>query len=183
MANLLTPEQKKYNKREQTLRLVIVGLGFACGAIILGGIFLVPSYILAESKKAALEEQVNLITEFVERRKVSTAQTEGHITRTELEILQDTFGKGNVLDALSMVLGTKDSTVFVTSISYVRNTENGHSVQIEGIARGRETLLAFKKRLEREAGITNVELPVANLIENTNPTFSISFQLTDADIE
>lgn len=178
MANLLTPEQKNFNKRERTLRLIVVSIWFSCGVLVLATIFLLPSFILAESKESALEDQVDVTTQIIEKRKTGAAQEEVRITKAELGLLRNTLDNGSILDALSTILVTQNSTISISGIVYSQKGENIRSLDIEGVASDRLSLLEFKKRLERELTVLDVVLPVSDLAESVDISFNISLNVT-----
>ena len=50
-------------------------------------------------------------------------------------------------------------------------------INVSGVAVSRDALLRFSKKLEANEMFADVDLPISNLVENKNPTFSIGLTL------
>jgi hypothetical protein len=72
------------------------------------------------------------------------------------------------------LLATRPQGVLVDGITYDRPTAK---VTLRGIAKTREDLLLFKKRLEQLPDVALADVPVASLVRQQNATFTITVTL------
>ncbi len=56
-------------------------------------------------------------------------------------------------------------------------TTRNYKIVLRGVASNREKLIAFKKRLESESELMNINLPLSDLVDKNNIEFQISFNV------
>lgn len=175
MRNLLTETTKKEIQKEYQLRVLITALVFASLAALIGAIALFPSYITSQTRKASVEQQLQLQAR-------SNIESEGNAglvirtTNTQLDILTE-VGEGVPFSAqLQKIVDMKPEGVALYSFVYRVSDEEGGRLQLEGSAATRDALLAFERVLNEDPAIGNVELPVSNLAKDRDIPFSISLE-------
>jgi len=175
--SLLPTKERAALRREYRIRVVIVFcfLLSVSGLIGVGALF--PSFLFAVDEK---KTQVALLE--------SIKKDDQDITVTKLEL---GFQKDNkIIQALSQEPKTPRPSSTIQSIISVRGvvTLNSISVNtpvadaleviIQGVAPNRDTLLAFKSRLEELVPGGEVELPVSDLAKSKNVSFSMRITQT-----
>ncbi|MDP7366542.1 MAG: hypothetical protein QGH83_04700 [Candidatus Pacebacteria bacterium] len=142
--------------------------------ILTGGIELIPSYFISESKENATKKHSDIIKESVAKREQDVSSTILFETKEKLDLLS--FDEKNITlrDLFESVLSNKPSGIRINGIFYNKGQIDAiPEIQVTGEADAREPLLEFKKLLEREAQFTGVLLPVSNLASDSDIKFSI----------
>jgi hypothetical protein len=70
---------------------------------------------------------------------------------------------------LKKILGIK-----ITDISYKNDPLLGKTVNLEGTAPSRESLLLFRQALQDDTTFKNVDLPISNFVKGSNIQFYLS---------
>lgn len=171
--NLLPqPEQRRltsaYYMRLATVFCLMVGT-----AVALGGVLLMPSYLVSrasadsyERYRAALEGSVGLkeraytsedVAELIERIRITESYAKSAFTAELIDGFGDKLTPG----------------IRITAISFTR-TDSGASVTLGGTALTRQALLTFADALRASPSFTQVSLPVSQLVTEQDATFSIT---------
>jgi len=174
MRNLLSQEDKKILHSEYKLRVAIVVIIFLFFTILFGGVELVPSYFISQSKERAAKEHLSIVKEAVAKRGKDTSSIVLLETKEKLKLLAFSEENISLRNVFESVLDSKPNGVNINGIFYDKSqTGKDTEILITGEADKRESLLEFKKLLGGEPQFTNVELPVSNLVSDRDIKFSI----------
>jgi len=177
MINLLPQNQREEFLQEKRAKIIFV-LGFLLLFFIffLAILFFsIKIYLTGENQnqKFLLEKANILIAD------PKYKELEKEITKNNKLISQlNEFYKNqtNVVDVLEKVSNLLPEGVILTSFSYQKES---NQVSLQGKAQTRENLLVFKKALESQPGIKDLNSPISNLIKSTNIDYYFSFNLTN----
>jgi hypothetical protein len=172
MRNLLREEDKKIVRKEYTLRVIIVALALVFTATLINGAFLLPSYFLIQSKEQNARRHREMAEQLVGLREKNTAASALSETKEIISILSLNESHIQLKDIFEIIVESKPDGVSLNGMFYEKQGSK-NIITITGIALGRENLLSFNKRLEREALFQNVALPISNLASDKNIKFSI----------
>jgi hypothetical protein len=174
---LLPPHERTQLRREYRIRAVIIFCFLLSLAGLVGAATLFPSFIFALNEERS---QIALLES------LKKDKDENGVTALELDFQRD----NSLIDALSVTQKVPRSSVTIQSIVGVRKevkltslvvdtpTSDSLSIIIQGIAPNRDTLLAFKIRLEDLVPGGSVELPVADLAKSKDLQFSMRITQT-----
>lgn len=170
--SLLPSKERATLRREYRVRVVIVFCFLLSVSGLIGAGTLFPSFLFAVDEK---NTQIALLE--------SIKKDDQDVTVTKLEL---GFQRDNkIIQALSQESKVPRPSTTIQSVISVRGTVtlNSISVQtpvadalevvIQGVAPNRDTLLAFKTRLEELVPGGSVELPVSDLAKSKNVSFSM----------
>jgi|TARA_Y100000310_G_scaffold169509_1_gene169608 hypothetical protein len=149
-------------------------LMFLFFTILAAGAQLIPSYFISESKESATREHSDIIKESVAKREQEVSSTVLLETKEKLKLLSFDEKNISLKDLFERVLDNKLGGVGINGIFY-KKSQFGKETEmlVTGEADSRESLLEFKKLLEREKQFRDVELPVSNLASDRDIKFSI----------
>jgi len=176
MINLLPSQEKEELKNEEKFKTTIILGSLSFVFLIFLGLLLfsIKINILSEiqDKKVLIE---------IESRSSENPQIkefEKNVAETNQKISQlNSFYKNqtSIPSALEKISNLLPANVYLTSLSYQK--ENSQVI-LQGYAQTREGLLEFKKSLESQKEVKNLDSPISNLIKSTNIDFYFSFNLT-----
>ena len=103
----------------------------------------------------------------------SISQTLSQATKqAQTIIIKDRQTKLSVI--FTEVANAAGSEVDLSGVTVNRNKTAIDPVQVRGVASNRQSLAAFKNRLETIPYVVSVDLPIENLAENQDIVFTIS---------
>jgi len=176
MRNLLPNRVKQQLRTEYRLRLSIVGLLLFSVALLMAGVFLVPSYLLSASDKMVVEDRMR----FAEQGP-APQEAESSIERLELAQLQvellSTLQKSTLFsDRLIQIIEQKPAGVRIGIFFYTTRDEGENMLTLSGVAETREDLLSFERSLKSEPDFSSVTLPVSNLAKDRDLSFLVTIK-------
>lgn len=174
MVNLISRRQRSIVREVYLLRVITV-LGFALASVGLAvAVLLLPSYLLLRAEVGQAEEYVTAaqaiaserakgqapetLKRFEESVKLLTQAGRAPATATILERTTQDMPKGLALTAVSIV--------------YAENGEG--KLTISGRARTRAELIAYSNQLKKVENLTNVALPVSDLVADVDSEFTVT---------
>jgi len=176
MRNLLLEKDKKKIRQEYAIRLAAVALLFAFVAVLLGSIFLLPSFFLSNAKKQAMEERRDIIEQSIAVREQEASLTTLTDANEKLLLLSPPSDTVSLLELLTVVVEAQPSGISIREFFYTaRNSDDGNNeLRLSGVAERRENLLAFQNALRKKPIFSSVTLPVSNLAADQNISFSLN---------
>ncbi|MBI3633151.1 MAG: hypothetical protein HY226_02565 [Candidatus Vogelbacteria bacterium] len=192
----LLPEQNKSKIRIEYYKRLATSSILMCSVLMfLGLIPVVLVYITTTYQAVFLNRE---LVAMQSSDKTNTVNTNLGIVRdlnTKLSILSKPIDQGEKYAVHEILLRVIDlagtlpasgsiKAVYISSFSYDKvlvkkgdtNTTN-YVLTVSGIARSRDILLQFEKKLETDQTFANVDLPISDLIDSNNPAFSMSLTL------
>jgi hypothetical protein len=176
MINLLPEKEKALLHKEYRLRVVVMYLGVIAALCITAVVLLIPSYILSLYRRKAVETApVQLTPESQKEKAALLSQIEKG--KDAIKILKPEASSKLPTELISLIIKNKSSDITINSIGYTYTKPQTFLIKISGVAKTRQSLIAFKTSLEKEEGIAQIVLPVSNLAKDANISFS--FEITN----
>jgi len=173
-------EQQKM-KREYRVRVWIVSLFLLSVAGIIGVGSLFPAYMYSSFEERSHLNQVAAFKKTADASSITSIQKELSASSGLISSLSDSTQPDVFSSALSAIATISDEAhgaIKINSFDIDRSSSSTMTVTISGIAANRESLLAFKSRLEGLSGKTTVNLPFSDLAQDKDAAFSIAIQET-----
>ena len=176
MTNLLLEEDRKDIRRDYVLRLGATAAGFLGVFALMSTVFLVPSFALSISKEGSLRERVELLARTTILRSEDPSLLALSDFNGGLQFLSSRQERQLTNAVLLRVLEAKPSGVSITRLSFARHLDGSADIAIGGLARTREALLFFERRLRDDTLFSDIVLPVSNLANDKDIEFSMTAQ-------
>ncbi len=189
MINLLPPEQKRELNKAYIIRLITLSIAIITVAVVLGGAFLVPSYLETSAKEDKILDDLGSI----QSKNIQSKEELDSIIKdinTKLSIFSDPNSKFIFSeDAVLPVITRKNKDISITNIGFSLTKDPKQkdsptvklpdlkNIIVNGTAKNREALLLFERELKKETQFTGVNVPISNFVEGSNISFSIQFTL------
>jgi Tfp pilus assembly protein PilN len=177
MINLLPQNQREEFLQEKRAKIIFV-LGFLLLFFVffLAVLFFsIKIYLTGENQNQKfLLEQTNVLITDPKYKELETEIIKNNKLISQLnEFYKNQTNIVNVLENISNLL---PEGVNLTSFSYQKES---NQVSLQGKAQTRDSLLIFKKALESQPEIKNLNSPISNLIKSANIDYYFSFNLSD----
>jgi len=172
MLNFTLNKDKKEIFSEYFLRVFIYFFIFLFFAFIILFSLFMPSVFHSEYKKDNISQQLNYV-----KKQVGPNNTDS------IEIIKRVNILGGMLidiktsrfsEIIEKIISLKNSGIKINSISVLNNDESTIKISINGLSKTRENLTSFDKELKKSELFQSVNLPVSNLIKNTEADFSMN---------
>ena len=174
MVNLLPQKQKAQLRRAYYLRLVTTFTLLANVALVVGGVLLIPSYVVSERAAESAERYLAAIEETVAVRERAGVSKTVRALDERLRILDTLAEQPKAVAALDAVLTKRTSGVRITGVGFIKEDGGATQLSIEGVASSRTTLLAFVDALRAAGTFGGVEVPVSQLAQEADIPFSLT---------
>jgi Tfp pilus assembly protein PilN len=173
MINLLPQNEKLLIEKEYRLRLKTIGVVFVLVALIVGIVFLLPSYVLSIYREGAAAQ---VAKDGVQSSKHEKITKEVQDLKIVLGVLAPDAIKASPTDIVTLITKHISADIKVTSISYISD-KTGFKVTVRGLAKSRQSLATYTQDLEGEQLIDKVNLPVSNFAKDSNINFTLDFTI------
>lgn len=161
-------------RREYRVRFIIVGAVLFSALVVLGIIFLLPAWSVADIKEQTVEKRMEILRNTMLKKQDSSLNGVLDTTKNDIRLLRTGEDFLPFRTVLETVLSNRTSGVSLQSFSFSRISAEGDvGVVVRGVYRDRDALVNFRKNLEREKMFTRVDLPIANLAKGKNADFTI----------
>lgn len=177
--NLLPSEEKKKNRKRYLLRLSTTGAYVVVFLMLINFALLLPSYIMARSKKSIAETRIENTTGMsAEERERLEKETE--LSIKELNKKLETFSADtktattiiSPAQTIKKILELKSATIKVQGIVYEKTSDRERFV-VTGRSAQRDDLAQFVEVLRKDPFFTKVELPLSSYVKSTDISFSL----------
>ncbi len=172
---LLPVSARKALLREYRMRAAVVFLSLLSVSGLIGVVALFPTFLRVQQERA-LQENISTNSKKNDDPTIQKIQQSLSLSSSLLSALSDKLDQPKLSVLVSDIIGARGNVSLATLGITRVGTTTAASVNIGGVAPDRESLLAFKSRLELMAPDNRVELPVSQLATSRNIPFSI--QLT-----
>ncbi len=170
---LLPQKERRMIRREYRIRALIVFLFVVSLAGVIGIVSLFPAYVRATVEAKASQAELAKI----EKNQAATlAIVQKRVTESKKilsEITKDTANQKLSIWAQNFALNRGAVKIISLNVDIV--STSSLAVLVRGVAPTRESLLAFKQRIESEIPGSKSELPLSELAKGTNIDFSLNF--------
>ena len=152
-----------------TTLVLLINIG-----LVVGGVLLIPSYVVAERAAESAERYLTAIEETTSlRERAGVSQTVRALSE-RLRILDAVAQQSRGGAALDALLAERTSGIRITGIGFASDGGDTTALSVAGVASNRTTLLAFIDALRSAGTFGGVEVPVSQLAQDTNIPFSIT---------
>ncbi len=179
MTNLLPQDYQKKIAKEYKYRKEVVALLGLAVTIFVSASFLVPSFVLSKVKLGEMTTRVEQV------RKVNEGVAKKHSSSTilkdaeeKIRLLADTKGQESIDKLVGIITDEKSDTIKIKSISYAHAQGAPSTISVVGLAKDRESLTQFLKKMQSQSLFASVDLPVSNFAKGKDITFSMSISGT-----
>jgi Tfp pilus assembly protein PilN len=176
MINLLSAQGKKIFTRMYILRLLTVALSMGAVLVVIHSVLLIPSYVFLQARIANQEVEGEFLGKTLEASGSDEVEERLTALTAKLTLLETLESTPLFVSAIEDVLEVSRTGIQVTNIAYTPNDPKVQ-ISIRGIAKDRDALRSFAKRLEEREGIASVDFPIGNLSKEKDLPFSISIVL------
>lgn len=183
MINLLPLQEKTKIRNEYLGRISVVSLYFFLGAVLIGGILLIPVAVSSSNKKAELEERLSLIRINVAK-DADRSNAAIKDLKSRLAVLNRKTGTDRAPSQIfekiifEKTISQGGKGVGLSGFSYEKIFDkSGFMVKINGTANDRKSLLNFVKALQDNGGFKEVKVPVSDFAKGKNLEFSLEITI------
>lgn len=164
-------------KRDYKIRIFITLMIFIASGIVIGILSLLPSYIISYTLEKDLVNQVEAIQRNRTADGIDNVISELNKSYTYVKILRNDKPKISFLANIQEMLALRTKNIAITSFEVASSSEEEgvSEMVLQGNAATRESLLTFKKGIEADPNISNVELPISDLAKSKDIPFAIKF--------
>ena len=175
MLNLLPQEEKKHLRREYMERLGVIILGGVFITLFIGIALLLPSFFLSKAREEVLMEQAAITRDSVTLQEKETLEETLRAASQKLTILAREEGEVPLRLVFETILNHKTEGIALTELFYAES-EDVVTLSASGVAERRSDLLKFSGALREDPLFTNIQLPVSNLAEDRDISFTITIR-------
>lgn len=157
----------QYKVRLATIYVSLLGVLFLMGIALT-----IPTYILLMSKLNAAQIEKKAVAA-PENETLASIETEVGLIREKITLIEDNNAEIPMMAILERLMSQIDQNITLNSLTLRRGTEVG-AITLSGVAKSRDALVSFEKRLRGELSFKNVNLPVGSLTKSKDVPFSIT---------
>lgn len=182
MINLLPLSARNRVKNVYRLRWIGVGSLLFAGVVFSGLVLLVPPYVLMISREEAVLEHKAQVESLLQETQGAVASNVVSELNYSLEQIESFEKQADVVPVLAAILAVERKGIVLNSLA-VELVEGKSGVILSGVASTRDALTRFSQDLKRLPHLAKVTLPVSDLAEAANSTFTISAVIAGASVE
>lgn len=174
MVNLITPKHRRELHLLYVTRLVTV-FGLVCTAAGIGvAVLLLPTYLLIHAEVGQSAEYVQAASDIASQR--AKGQSPETLQRFQEAVQLLTNAGREPATARILELSTQDLPrgITITSVKVVYSEKGDAKIDISGVARTRAELIAYSNQLKKIPELTDVTVPVSDLVADVDGDFAIS---------
>ena len=177
MANVLPRHDRETLRKNYRLRLLTTTALVLTGAMVVGIVSLIPAYLSAQEEAEQAQRYKDIQSETRTVSKDDDALIAARYVRSQIEQAQNAQ-TSIITDALVLTLRDWEvhaNDIIISGISFRYTDEKAPrpELRLSGRARSRATLNAFVQTLKQDPAFLSVTLPVSDLAESDESTFSV----------
>jgi hypothetical protein len=177
MVNLITPALRRSLTTTYYIRLTTAASLAVAGALLVALFLLVPSYLFIHAEADQAEAYVTTATAIADERAKNEAPDTLQTFNEELKALKNIEHTPLFAKVVSVITGDIPRGVSLNKID-VENKGASAAITISGSAQTRAQLIAYADQLRHEQGMSNVIVPVSDLVADVDSSFSVSATYT-----
>lgn len=172
MINLLPEIEKKKLKKIHQMKVAVLSMYMLALVGISLAVFLLPTFVLSESKEQTLVDKLAALKKNSENDKSDTLDKVIDDINSKLKVFPEQGEFVFSQDVLGEVLSKKTEDISITSVTYTVSDKD-LKISVVGQAKDRESLLAFERDLSSVPQFIGIQLPISNFLKNNNIDFII----------
>ncbi len=174
MLNFLPDKNKKNIILEYILRTFVFLFSFILIALLLLTFLFVPSAFFSKYKNKTVTDQLQSVKMINSTQGIDAVALIKKLNGI-VKVLSNNNQKNIAAsDLIHKIITLKSSSIKIYSISIANDDPNQEKIILTGVADTRDDLTAFDTHLVSDGIFASVDLPVANLIKNTDADFTIT---------
>ena len=182
MFNVLPDIFKKEIKSEYYLRRLAVIFIFIIFIQITFLVFILPSWLTSFYREREVSAEMESQKSDIVSKNANNSLQTIKLTNQNLSITNDNFNYSNFLPLIKDIIFDKTSAISLSEFIYDNSAASqapailaaGHPMSVSGIAKTREDLVGFVKKLQDSGIFSNVVSPIANLAKDKDISFIIN---------
>ena len=180
MSNLLPKAEKDSILRLYRKRFLALVFLSIMGLVVAGAALLFPSFVVLKSDEALLTSKRDTLGSHETTQIASTlASTIADINKRLAVFPNKVVPSPLLAQFVDPVLKVKTDAVHITNFTYTQDPKRAvDNIQVSGTTNSRADLLSFADKIKAVDGFTNVTVPIASFIKDSNVTFTISAVIT-----
>ncbi|MEK7614469.1 MAG: PilN domain-containing protein [Patescibacteria group bacterium] len=172
MINLIPPIEKAKIAGAYKKRFFIVFLSLSATAFLIGAVFLVSPYRLAEDNTATILKNIDIVKSLNGPLETSNPEFAIKDIQKKLGILASQKNKNTAGVLIENILSEQPRKVGINGFTYGKK-KGDSEIEIRGTADSRDDMLDFVRTLENNQYFAKVDVPVSVFIKDKNLEFSI----------
>ena len=180
MTNLIPPAAKKELVRLYWIRLVSAWTILWAVALCMGALLMYPTYLLINGTSAAYEETAANVTERTEIFDDMVAELDK--SNQEAKTIIRSTEQVKLSNLLVDVWSVNGLGVDISAVQLARGVNGLSPIVLTGEATNRQSLAAFRDRIEALTYVEGVDLPIENLAQNQDISFTITVTVNQEKI-
>lgn len=176
MVNLITPAERATLTRLYLLRLATVALSALASAVLVTLVLLTPSYAMLRAEAEQAGSYVQSATALAEQRAKGQSQETLQKFQEAVTLLTGASRKPSFAEILAASTNERPAGVTVSTVTVTYDAQGNAVVSLQGTARTRAALIAFANELKRTPNLTQVVVPVSNLVADVDASFSMTMK-------
>lgn len=174
MINLIPQAAKANLRKEYIVRALSVWALLISLALFASGVLLLPTYVLYTKQiHTATAASESLKEKDASFKTIESTLTEANAFATQLSKSLDSVKASDILTHIEDAL---PSEVVLEGLNVVQE-KNTLRIEARGTARTREALRHFTDALKRDAFFADAQVPISDLAQDTNLSFTVSLTL------
>lgn len=178
MINLLPQNLKRRITLEYRWRLVTTASALAGTAAIVASTFLIPSYLLVLTREHAANDDAASAASALGAGDNKTNASRIAALKNMLSVLDTRTATPILSRLIDELTSSRIAGITITNIRLIAGKGSSYAVTVMGQAQSRSELLVFNEALKQHANFSGINLPIDELIKNTDIPYHITFTYT-----
>jgi hypothetical protein len=174
MYKLLPPQAGEKAKKEYSLRRISVILGLLSTLALFALTTLSPTAIFFLEKKKAALFTLDVVDKPVQGLDKDALEKWLERVVADLPAITPDETKDDVYIYLQKILAKKSPSISITNLSYAKALNGNKSFKVSGVAKTRQSLIAFQSSLNDSKEWSQVDFPVSAIARESDIPFDIS---------
>ncbi len=172
MINLIPPQAKKSITLEYWLRVVTVWAFTIAAMFVLGGVLMIPTYVLINLQVAAFSDSAASASQKLATLKDVSGDLDTANKQAQALVIGLRYSQMSQYIKLFRKLENNDVTF--SQIGINRTKDGVSPIQLSGTATNRQALAAFRDTLLGQSEVQSVDLPISNLAKDKDIAFNLT---------
>ena len=172
MSNLLPPHARKAVVREYWQRVVTVWFCLFAFAVVIVGVLAFPSFLTIKITTDSVEARVDKAS--IELEAIESAEEAITLANQQAALLKQSQTSVSFADLITKLDALAATQIEVEGYTLAQSKGALDPITIRGTAATRRELTAFVNRIEADPQFDEVNLPIANLAQDTEVAFQIT---------
>ncbi len=174
MTNLIPPTAQTQVTREYWIRTVSVWLFLLSFGCVIGVIVYIPVYVLVQNQLQVFQNEFKQVS--TENSSFEDSEKALILANTLSKLLVSSGTTTPFTQVIAKLETYAGSEITIKNIQFARTDGVITSIDLNGVAQSRLSLIAFQKQLESDPLFSKAELPLSNLAKDKDIPFTITIE-------